>query len=87
MVTIRVPAPPPGLFANLLGVVGLGAIVAAVAYLTDWRWALLLAGGMLVGLSYVAALNAAAAAPAREESPGPATAPAPKPAKSLRRVG
>lgn len=62
MVTIRIPAPPRGLFSNLLGVAGLAGVIAAIGALTDWRWALLASGLAALALSYVAQLNAAAEA-------------------------
>lgn len=60
MVTIRVPAPPPGLLSNLVGLLGLVAVVLAVAFLTDWRWGLLGAGLVAVGLAMLAQLRTAA---------------------------
>ena len=62
MATIQVPSPPPGLGTNLLGVAGLAAVVVAVGALTDWRWALLLAGVFAVALCWVAHQHQAAAA-------------------------
>lgn len=57
MITVRIPA-PRGLGTNLLGVVGLLAVVVAVGGLTgNWWWSLLLGGLAAVGLAYVAALN------------------------------
>ena len=43
---IRLPRPDGGLVSNLVALAGLLMVVAAVAALTDWRWALLLAGGL-----------------------------------------
>lgn len=63
MVTIRIPAPPPGLVSNLLGVVGLACVVVAIAFLTDWRWALLAAGVTLVGLVVLGQTGAAQSRP------------------------
>ncbi len=39
--------------SNGLGVAGMLAVVAAVCALTDWRWALLLAGALAVAVSYL----------------------------------
>ncbi len=57
MVTIRVPAPPPGLLANLLGLAGLVAIIVAIGALASWPWALLAAGVFAVGLAWLAGLQ------------------------------
>lgn len=50
MVTIRIPAPTPGLGSNIMGVLGLAAIVFAISALTDWRWGVLVGGIFVVGL-------------------------------------
>lgn len=57
MVTIRVPAPPPGLLANLLGLAGLVAIIVAIGALTSWPWALLAAGVFAVALAWLASVQ------------------------------
>lgn len=65
MTEIRIPVPrlPHGLAANLLGLVGLVAVVLAVGGLTgNWWWSVLLGGLISVGLSYVAQTHAAAQA-------------------------
>ena len=67
MLTIRVPAPPAGLLANLLGVLGLCGLALAVGGLTgNWWWTLAVGSAMAVGLSYVAHVNAAAAQTAEQ---------------------
>jgi hypothetical protein len=62
MVTIRIPVPSGILASNLLGVVGLLAIVVAIGALAGWPWALL-AGGV-----FAVALTALAQAGARESA-------------------
>lgn len=52
---IRIPAPPPGLLGNLLGLLGLALIVVAVGMLAGAGWAVLAAGGQLLGLSVISA--------------------------------
>lgn len=70
MVTIRIPAPPPGLLSNLVGLLGLIGIVVAIGALTAWPWALLTAGLFAVSLSVLAgARQAAASAPVRSLKP------------------
>lgn len=62
MVTIKIPALPRGMFSNLLGLVGLVAVVVSVGGLTgNWWWSMLAAGVVSVGLSYIAHMNAAQA--------------------------
>lgn len=71
MVTIKIPALPRGLFANLLGLAGLVAMIVAVGGLThNWWWTLLAAGIVSVGLSYIAHLNGVAAAEPAGEPAG-----------------
>jgi hypothetical protein len=61
VVTIKLPALPSGLLSNLLGLLGLVAVVVAVGGLThNWWWSLLTAGLVATALSYIAQLNAAA---------------------------
>lgn len=80
MVTIRIPALPAGLLANLLGLAGLAAVVVAVGGLThNWWWSLLTAGVVAVSLSVIAAHNAAAVP--EEDLEGP-TAEIPRLARS-----
>lgn len=43
---LRLPRPDGGLVSNLVALTGLVMVVCAVAALSDWRWALLLAGGL-----------------------------------------
>lgn len=61
MVTIRIPAPSSMLLANLLGVLGLIAVVTAVGGLLGVWWAVLAGGAFAVALSMVAASHAAVA--------------------------
>lgn len=77
MVTLRIPAPPKELWSNLLGVAGLVTICVALGFLTDWRWALGLAGVFCVVL---AVLSATAAAPAEAAAAVPQLAAKRKPA-------
>lgn len=46
-------APSQLAVSNGLGVAGMLAVVAAVCALTDWRWALLLLGGLAVAVSWL----------------------------------
>lgn len=62
MVTIRIPVPSSTTLLNWVGLAGLIAIVAAVGLLTDWRWSLLAAGVIAVGITMLAQ-NAAQAEP------------------------
>ena len=57
MVTLRIPVPPM-MVANVLGVLSLLGFVAAIGALTDWRWALLTASLIGIGLAYVGMLSA-----------------------------
>lgn len=58
-IRIAVPRLPSGLFANLVGLVGLLGVVLAVGGLTgNWWWSVLAGGLISVGLSYVAQLHA-----------------------------
>lgn len=77
MTEIRIPVPrlPRGLFANLLGLLGLAAVVLAVGGLTsNWWWSVLLGGLVAVGLSYVAQTHAAEDAPAEKPNLRPVAA-------------
>jgi hypothetical protein len=66
VVTIRIPALPPGLLSNLVGLLGLVAIIVAIGALTSWPWALMSAGLFAVTLSALAgARQAASSAPVR----------------------
>jgi hypothetical protein len=58
-VLIRIPAPPQGLAGNLLGLLGLALIVVAVGMLAGAGWAVLAAGGQLLGLSVISATHSA----------------------------
>ena len=67
MTEIRIPVPrlPRGLVANLVGLLGLVAVVLAVGGLTgNWWWSALTGGVVAVALSYVAQTHAAAKAAA-----------------------
>lgn len=71
-VSFYVPRPSSMLVSNLLGVLGLLAVIAAVGLLAGWPWALLAAGGVCVGLSALAQnAGAAADAPAGASSGAP----------------
>lgn len=59
-VSIYVPRPSSTLVSNLLGVLGLVAIIVAVGLLAGWPWALLLAGVIAVGLCALAQNTAVA---------------------------
>ena len=60
-IRIAVPRLPSGLAANLLGLLGLLAVVLAVGGLTgNWWWSVLTGGVISVGLSWVAQTHAAA---------------------------
>lgn len=54
MVTLRIPVPSSAMVVNLLGVVSVAAIIAAIAILTAWPWALLAAGVFGLALTLVA---------------------------------
>lgn len=74
MMTVRIPVPSANAVTNLLGVLGLVAVVVAIGGLAGVWWALLAAGVVAVTLSVlaqtlgdrVAAPVAAADAPTRE---------------------
>jgi hypothetical protein len=52
---VRVPALPPGLGANLLGLAGLVGIAVAIGALTgSWWWSVLAGSVFAVGLSWLA---------------------------------
>lgn len=57
MITIKVPAPSSVLVVNLLGVLGLIAIVVAVGGLAGLWWALLAAGVAMLGVSMAASTH------------------------------
>lgn len=69
-VRFHIPAPSSTLISNLLGILGLVAIIVAVGFLAGWPWALLGAGLISVGLCALAQ-NAprAAAVPAGASAP------------------
>lgn len=63
MVTLRIPALPHGFGSNLLGLLGLVAVIVSVGGLTgNWWWSLLAAGAVAVGLAVLAQNTAAAQA-------------------------
>ncbi|MGH3978097.1 MAG: hypothetical protein ACRDRZ_03685 [Pseudonocardiaceae bacterium] len=57
VITIKIPAPTSVLAMNLLGALGLVAIVVAVAGLAGVWWAVLTGGVALVGLSVIASTH------------------------------
>ncbi len=59
MVTVRVPTPSANAITNVLGALGLIAIVVAIGALTDWRWGLLAAGVFATALCVLAQTSAA----------------------------
>jgi hypothetical protein len=60
-IRVRLPRVTGGLLTNLLGVLGLAAVVLAVGGLTgNWWWSVLVGGLFAVAVSYVANLNQAA---------------------------
>lgn len=61
-IRVRVPTVSRAAVSNVLGILGLAGIVAATGGLTGnpW-WAVLVAGVMLVGVSYASYTHAAAA--------------------------
>jgi hypothetical protein len=66
-IRINVPRIPSGLFANLIGLAGLVAVVLAVDGLTgNWWWSVLAGGVVAVGLAYIAQTQAAAEASTAE---------------------
>jgi peptidoglycan/LPS O-acetylase OafA/YrhL len=69
VIRIRIPAPSSMLLANLLAVLGLVAVVAAVGGLAGVWWAVLTGGLFAVVLGWVGMTYAAAA-----EQTGPAAA-------------
>lgn len=60
-IRIRLPRISPGLVSNLIGVLGLVAIVVAVAGLTSIWWAILTGGTFCVALAILAGLGDAPA--------------------------
>lgn len=74
MVTIRIPAPSSMLVANLLGVLGLIAVVVSVGGLLGVWWAVLAGGLFAVGLSVIALTYAATPVEQAPAQPGAASA-------------
>lgn len=68
-IRIRVPHPSSTLLNNLLGILGLVAMVVAVGGLAGWLWGLLAAGVVAVGLSLIGATYAPAEPSAEGTSP------------------
>jgi hypothetical protein len=64
VITIRIPGPSSVLAVNLLGTLGLVAVVLAVGGLAGAWWAVLAAGVALLGLSVIASTHLA-----RQEAP------------------
>jgi hypothetical protein len=59
MVTIKIPALPRGMGSNLLGLVGLVAVVVSVGGLTgNWWWSGLLGGLVCAGMAVLAQYSA-----------------------------
>lgn len=71
-VRFRIPMPSSMLVTNVLGVLGLVAVIVAVGLLTSFAWALLTCGLVAVGLC---ALAQNAARPARHVAAGGAAPP------------
>jgi hypothetical protein len=59
LVTLRVPTPSANTITNVLGGLGLIAVVIAIGALTDWRWGMLAAGVFAVILCVLAQTTAA----------------------------
>jgi uncharacterized membrane protein len=80
-VSFVVPTPSGELMGNLIGVLGLAAIVAAIGGLTgNWWWSVLAAGAIGVLLSYVSYAWAATQRPSEAVTPATATTGAEGPA-------
>lgn len=71
-VAFRIPMPSSMLVTNVLGVLGMLAVIVAVGLLTSFAWALLTAGLVSVGLC---ALAQNAARPVRNAAAGGAAPP------------
>lgn len=63
MITIRIPGPSSVLAVNLLGALGLLAVVLAVGGLAGVWWAVLATGVALLGLSVIASTHLAQQSP------------------------
>lgn len=74
MVTIRIPAPSSLLVANVVGVLGLVAVVLAIGGLAGGWWAALVGGLCLVGLSAIALTHVADTTASTAGQPAPAVA-------------
>ena len=81
-IRIRVPHPSSTLVNNVLGVLGLIAIVVAIGGLAGWLWALLAGGIFAVTLCLIGSTWAVPMAPAElhELEGEPGTAPVARPA-------
>ncbi|GAB3429857.1 hypothetical protein [Actinophytocola sediminis] len=67
-IRIRVPHPSSALLNNMLGALGLVAMVIAVGGLAGWLWGLLASGIVAVTISLVGSTYAAPELAAAEES-------------------
>jgi len=76
VVTIRIPVPSSMLVSNVLGVLGLVAVIVAVGLLAGFAWALLGAGVIAVALCALAQ-NAAARPASRPATTSLKAVPAP----------
>jgi hypothetical protein len=74
-IRIRIPHPSSTLVNNVLGVLGLVAIIVAVGGLAGWLWALGVAGIFAVTLCLIGSTYAPAALPPAELADGEREAP------------
>lgn len=69
MVTIRIPAPSSMLVANVVAVLGVAAVVAAIGGLAGLWWAVLAGGIACVALAAIAMTHMAAEQPVPVSGP------------------